>query len=131
MFNSIPYLLLPGYSTNPVSIMPKLSSKSREASNKPRFDLFVEDLFNSLKGVVYSSSSTLSSFTLNPNILGPTLLLPQLKALDKFSAAEAKDSPPALTLPGTGGLPASPSSLTEGWEKTQLCLCQIIYLLNN
>ena len=46
---------------------------------------------------------------------GPTLLLPQVKALAMFSAADARDSPPALMLPGTGGLPATPSSLTEGW----------------
>ena len=60
------------------------------------------------------------NLTLNPIILGPTLFPLQLNALAMLSAAEARDSPPAHTLPGTGGLHTSPSSLkeVEGWNKT-------------
>ena len=64
------------------------------------------------------------NLTLNPIILGPTLLPLQGNALAMLSAAEARDSPPALTLPGTGGLHTSPSSLkeVEGWNKTNWLL---------
>ena len=64
------------------------------------FDLLVEDFFNSFKTIIghLLIFRIAALLTFNPIIAGATLLLLNVKTLDKFSAAEAKDSPPALTL---------------------------------